>query len=181
MISQTPLDGRELALRTLAGEQGLPVPAHFFNIMEHAHIERLAGVAQGAYKQDPHGVFLKMIRTCHTCSVDQYLAENPLSMGDEGFEGAAHGATTGADDVVVDGIVMHGPDDVARHMEAFVFPALRAAAARFDAETRTQEVIAHEQELQCRLGPDILKLPYGHASFPYMAYGSYGYGPYLEA
>jgi hypothetical protein len=175
------MDGRELALRTLAGEEGLPVPAHFFNIMEHGHIERLAGAEPGDYRNDPHGVYLRMIRACHTCSVDQYLAENPLSMGDTGYEGATHGATTGAEAVVVDGIAIHGADDVAHHMEAVVFPALRSAADQLDEEQRTADVIAHEADLQRRLGDEILKLPYGHGSFPYMAYGTYGYGPYLEA
>ncbi|MCC6728667.1 MAG: hypothetical protein IT208_04935 [Chthonomonadales bacterium] len=170
-----------LAMSTLLGEPDRRVPGHFFNIMEHRHIERLAGASPGAYVRDPHGIYVAMVRALGTCSVDQYLAENPLTMGDAGFDGAAHGATTGAAQVTLDDIVIDSPEAVVSHLESRAFPALRAAAASVDEEGIARAVLAHEAALQERLGPGVLKIPYGHGSFPYLAYPAYGYTHYFAA
>lgn len=47
-------------------------------------------------------------------------------MGRHGFEGdAAHGATTGADRIVVDGMVIDGPEAVVEHLETHIWPVYR--------------------------------------------------------
>lgn len=157
------------------------IPTWLLNIMEHSQIERIAGVEPGEYRKRPQKVYIAMQRNLGTCLLDQYLAENPLSMGDRGFEDAGHGATTGASEVVRDGIVIDGPEAVVEHMERFVFPALRSAAEGFDEDAQVRQIIESEAAIQEQLGPTMLKTPYGCVSFPGLAYGAYGYVPYFCA
>ncbi|NLC58298.1 MAG: hypothetical protein GX774_15805 [Armatimonadetes bacterium] len=174
-------DTAQLALDTLHHRPRRQVPSWLIHIMEHAHIERLAGAQPGDYRKDPVGVYLAFQKAVGTCLLDQWIPDNPLSMGDKGYEGAAKGATTGAEQVVLDGLVIDGPEAVVEHLERFVFPALRQAVAEFDEERRTQEILAHEREIQRLFGPDILKGPYGWIAFPCFAYGTYGYANYFMA
>jgi hypothetical protein len=149
--------------------------------MEHAHIERLAGEPPGSYRREPERVYLAMQRAIGTCLLDQYIPENPLSMGDHGYEGGSRGATTGAAEIVVDGMRIDSPEAVVEHLERFAFPRLLKAAEGFDEEVRVRQIIAQEEQLQERLGPTILKSGYGFIAFPGFAYGTYGYEHYFGA
>jgi len=171
----------QLALDTIHQKPTKGIPSWILHIMEHSQIERVAGAAPGSYRKDPHGVYLAMQRAAGTCLLDQYLAENPLSMGDHGYEGASKGATTGAERIVVDGMVIDSPEAVIAHMERFVFPAIRKATAEFDEDKRTADILTNERAMQEKLGPNMLKTPYGLVGFPGLAYGSYGYVNYFSA
>ena len=74
----------QLALDAILGEPVRGIPSWLIHIMEHEHIERLAGAQPGDYLRDPHGVYMAFQWNVGTCLLDQYLAENPLSMGPRG-------------------------------------------------------------------------------------------------
>jgi hypothetical protein len=152
--------------------------------MEQAHIERIAGAEPGAYRADPEGVYAAMQREAGACMLDQWIPRNPLTMGDHGYEAgsAMRGRpTTGGGPPVLDGITIDGPEAVAAHLERVVFHHLEQAIAAFDEDTRVREILAQERAVQAQLGPTILKVPYGVIQFPTLAYGAYGYEPYLMA
>lgn len=166
----------QLALDTLAGKSCNGVPTGLVHIMEHAVIERLAGVREGGYVKDPSGVYFQMLRNIGVNMVDQMLAENPLSMGNHGFEGGPAGSR-----LMVDGVAINTPEDCAAHIESFDLPALRQKIVCFD-ETRTiRDVIDDETGAQRLLGPDILKTGYGQLMFPTLGYGRYGYENFFMA
>ncbi len=144
-------------------------------------IERLAGAGPGEYARDPERVYLQMEERCGVCLLDQYLWDNPLSMTSHGFEGAQRGATTGAREVVRDGVLIDSPEAVVEHLERVEFPKLERLAAEFDEEERARRIVLREQSLQERIGPVILKAPYACVSFPGLAYGTYGYEHYFSA
>ena len=171
----------QLALDTIYQRPTRGIPSWLLHIMEHRQIERLAGAQPGDYLKDPDGVYLAFQHNVGTCLLDQYLADNPLTMGDHGYEGTAHGATTGAAEIVCDGITIDSPEAVVEHLERFEFPRLRQRAATFDEAARVQEIIAGERALQAKLGPDILKSGYAFIHFPGFAYGTYGYQHYFMA
>ncbi|MBI2503855.1 MAG: hypothetical protein HYW07_11560 [Candidatus Latescibacteria bacterium] len=170
-----------LALDTILKKPVQGIPSWLINPMEHRHIERLAGAEPGSYRRAPEQTYLAMQRAIGTCLLDQFIPENPLSMGDHGYEGTARGATTGAEEVVRDGIRIDSPEAVVAHLEGHAFPALRRAIAAFDEEARVRQIIAQERQLQSRLGPTMLKSGYGFVGLPGFAYGTYGYAPYFSA
>jgi hypothetical protein len=172
----------QLALYTIYGQPTRGIPSWLLNIMQHDVIEHLAEAPPGEYRQDPHRVYIQMQRNIGTCLLDQYLAENPLSMGDFGFESeAARTATTGSQQVILDGIVIESPESVVEHLERFEFPRLENETASFDEAAYTSSILAEETLTQEKLGRDILKSPYGCAAFPTLGYGVYGYVPYFSA
>lgn len=171
----------ELALRTIHREKTAGIPSWMLHVMEHAHIDRLAGVPEGTYVREPEPTYLRMQRSLGTCLLDQYIWDNPLTMGAHGYEGGPRGVTTGGGAVVLDGIAIDSPEAVVTHLERFVFPALRVAIDDFDEHARTTEIIKSEALIQDRLGPTMLKSGYGFVWFPALAYGTYGYEPYFMA
>ncbi|MCC6444717.1 MAG: hypothetical protein IT210_14820 [Armatimonadetes bacterium] len=171
----------QLALDTILMKPVKGIPSWLLNPMEHDHIERIAGASPGDYMKSPVKVYNDFQRAAGTCMLDQYIPENPLSMGSKGYEGAERGATTGAEKIVLNDMEIHSPEAVVEHMEKFVFPALRQAALDFDEESYARSIAKSEAEIQESLGPDILKTPYGYISFPGFAYGSYGYANYFMA
>jgi len=171
----------QLALDTILQRPTVGIPSWIIHVMEHAQIERLAGAAPGDYRRDPVGTYLALQRAAGTCLLDQYIPDNPLTMGDRGFEGGGGGVTTGAHEIIVDGLRIDSPEAVCEHLERFVFPALEQAVTAFDEDARTREVLAQEASVQETLGPDILKVPYGCAGFPGLGYGTYGYVAYFQA
>ncbi len=173
--------GAQLALDTLAGRPTSGTPSWLLNIMDHGHLERLAGSPPGSYRDRPVEVYLAAQQAIGTCLLDQWIPENPLSIGAAGYEGAARGATTGLDAVTLDGLRIDSPEAVVQHLEQHALPQLAAACAAFDEPARAAAVRAHEQQIQALFGPDIVKGPYGCASFPCFAYGTYGYAPYFMA
>ncbi len=171
----------QLALDTIYQRPTQGIPTWMLNIMEHAWLERLAGVPAGRYLQEQEAVYLAAQRAIGVSMIDQWIPTNPASLGAHGYEGHAKGATTGADHVVLDGIRIDSPEAVAEHLERVVFPGLQQAASRFDEAAQTQAVLAGEQRVQAQLGPDILKVPYGVVGFPVFRYGQYGYVNYFMA
>ncbi len=179
MIPTTPT--AQLALDTIYQRPTQGIPSWLLNIMEHSIIERLAGVQPGEYARNPVDVYRAMQVAIGTCLMDQWIPENPISMGEHGYQGASRGATTGAETVIVDGMVIDSPEDVVGHLETFVFPRLTAAVRDFDESAYVQEIIQRERQLQQTIGPTMLKSPYGIVSFPGFAYGTYGYVNYFSA
>jgi hypothetical protein len=155
------------------------------HIMDYPFMEEMTGHAPGDYEKDPDGVYLEFARLAGVCQIDQYLATNPLSMRQHGYDSSTErGATTGAERIVRDGMEIDSPEAVVAHMEKFVFPQQAAAIRNFEAENagRVDKLIAEEVALQNRFGMDILKAPYGaFQCFPGLRYFSYGYVNYFMA
>jgi hypothetical protein len=116
------------------------------------------------------------------CSlVDQYIPENPLSMGSSGYEGASpRGATTGGREIIRNGMVIDSPEAVVEHMEKLVFPGVLQAINAFDEEKLAGDLLRKEQAVQQQFGAKLLKAPYG-AGFPRLGYTTYGYENYFMA
>jgi len=171
----------QLALDTILQKPRKEVPSWLLHVMEHAVIERLAGAPPGSYKKDPEAVYLAFQRAIGTCLLDQYIPTNPLTMGDTGYEGAERAATTGAEEIIVDGMLINSPEAVVSHMERFALRRLRKEIAAFDEDRRVQGILENEASIQQKLGPAILKSGYGFVHFPTLAYGTYGYANYFMA
>ena len=174
-------ENAQLALDTILQKPVQGIPSWLINPMEHRVIDRLAGVPEGTYREKPEATYVAMQRRIGTCMLDQYIPENPLSIGAHGYKGGQpRGATTGAHQVVLDGVVIDSPEAVVEHMERFAIPALRKAIGAVDEDALMRRALAEEERVQAILGPDILKIPYG-LSFPCFRYGSYGYANYFMA
>lgn len=171
----------QMALDTILHKPTKGIPTWQVFLMELAHIERLAGAEPDSYRKYPEETYVAMQNAIGTCALDQYIPHNPLSLGEHGYENAAHGATTGASDIVVDGMVINSPETVVEHMEKFVFPRLKEATKSFDEDLRVQQILDMERGIQAKLGPDILKTGYGFIGFPCFDYGTYGYVNYFSA
>lgn len=171
----------QLALDTIHHRPTKAIPNWLIHVMEHSLIERVAGVGPGEYVKNPEKVYLAFQHAVGTCLIDQFIPENPLSMGNRGYESQEHGATTGAEEIVRDGLVIDSPEAVVEHLERFVFPGLKKAGEGFDEEARCRAILERERDVQERIGPDILKSGYGFVSFPGWRYGTYGYVAYFQA
>jgi hypothetical protein len=175
-----------LALDTILRKptQGIPSGA-LINIMEHAQIERLAGLPAGSYRQRPEETYLAMQRAIGACMIDQWIPTNPLKMDQGGLHDAERGATTGAERIECDGMLIDSPEAVVEHMEKHVFPALEKSAASLDVDEdeAANQLVEQEREVQALFGPEMLKVPYGRGfgSFPCFRYGGYGYVNYFCA
>ncbi len=174
-------ESAQLGLDTVYRKPTSGVPSWMMHLMQHAYIERLAGAQPGDYVQDPHGVYLACQRAVGVCLIDQYIPENPLTLGDRGYEDTELGATTGAEKIVLDGIVIDSAEAVVDHMERFVFPSIEREIEAFDEEARTQEIIESEMAIQEEIGPTFLKTGHAFIHFPGLAYTLYGYVPYFVA
>lgn len=170
----------QLALDTIHKLDVKGIPTGLINIMEHKIIERLAHADAGDYKKDPYGVYFRMMENMGICMVDQMLADNPLTIGEKGYEHGGGGATTGGVPIV-DGQVIDSPEACVAHMEQVAFPALEQKILSFDEQKRIQEVILDESQAQRVLGTNMLKAGYAHLIFPYLEYYRYGYENYLMA
>ncbi len=170
----------QLAYDTLRREHTGGIPTGLFHIMEHSVIERLACADPGDYRRDPYGVYVRMLENVGVNMVDQMLMENPLSMGEKGYEGGGGGATTGGFPEI-DGMVIDTPEACAEHIERFEIPCLTDRIERFDRPQVIQDVIAGESQAQRILGPSILKAGYAQLVFPGLLYYRYGYENFLVA
>jgi len=157
------------------------IPTWLINPMEWCMIDRLAGAPEDSYARDPVTTYRRMFEEVGVCLVDQWIPENPLSMGHQGYEGAVPGTTTGAREIVCDGMVIDSPEAVVAHLERVEFPRLQAAACSFDEDARAGEILTEEVKIQRLLGPNMLKTGYGYLWFPTLAYGTYGYESYFMA
>jgi len=158
------------------------IPTWMINVMEWRMLDRLAGASAGAYEREPVRVYRDAIRNVGCCMVDQWIPLNPLTMGASGYRaGTERKATTGATEIVRDGMCIESPEDVVAHLEKVEFPRIARAIATFDEPARCREILDKERETQGILGDDILKAPYGCARFPKLRYGAYGYENYFLA
>jgi hypothetical protein len=173
----------QLALDTILQKPVRGIPSWLINPMEHRTIDRLAGEAEGTYRQKPIETYRSMLVNIGTCLLDQWIPDNPLSMGDHGFDSATkqQSATTGATRIERDGMLIDSPEAVVAHMEMFVFPQLQKATAEFDEVQQTKKALAEERRIQKEIGPTMLKSGYGFVRFPAFAYGAYGYEHYFSA
>jgi len=172
----------QLAMDTLLQKPVKGIPASMVFLMEHAHIERIAGAEPGAYVQRPEETYLACMKKMPVCLIDQYIPLNPLSMGSHGYEDETErGATTGAHDVVLDGLIIDSPETVVEHMERFVFPELQQALAAFEEDECVKLILDGEAAIQAIVAPEMLKSGYGFIRFPGLAYGYYGYVNYFMA
>ncbi len=171
----------QLALDTIFQKPARGIPTWLVHIMQHEHIERLAGVQPGEYQRNPEGTYLAYLQAIGVCFLDQYIPMNPLTMGDQGYEGKERKATTGAEKIVVNGIVIDSPEAAIEHLERFVFPGIQSQIDGFNEDRRVKEILAGEAVIQEKLGFEILKTGYGFVRFPCFRYTTYGYENYLMA
>lgn len=177
-----------LALDTILRKPAQGIPSWLIHPMEHRMIDRLAGFPEGSYVNSPDAVYLAMQRKAGTGLLDQYLAANPLEIGAHGYDGGpSKTATTGLDQVVLDGIAVDSPEAVVEHMEKVVFPGAEKnlAAIRSDwparGEAWNRVTLDNERRMQEKIGPTMLKTAYGLVGFPGLRYPTYGYANYFMA
>lgn len=175
------MEQNKLAADTILRQRTKGIPTTLMFVMQHDYIERIAGVEPGGYKKDPVNVYIAMQRNIGTAVIDQFIPENPLTMGGHGYEGHNYGATTGAENIVCDGRVIDSPEAVAEHLEEVEFPRIRAAIGDFNEETRVKEILRSEWEIQEKLAPGMVKTGYGTIGFPFWSYYTYGYANYFMA
>ena len=174
-------DNAMLALYTINRQPTSGIPTGFCHIMEHSLIERFANVSPGSYINDPYGVYNKMMHNVGVCMIDQYIADNPLTMEASGYEGEVKGVNEGGEAAVLDGIQMLDPEDAARHMEEYLIPQLKEKIKNFSEPEAIQSFINYESQVQAILGDDILKVSHGTVKFPHLLYVEYGYEPFFTA
>ncbi|MHB1453868.1 MAG: uroporphyrinogen decarboxylase family protein [Saccharofermentanales bacterium] len=168
----------QLAYDTLQKKETVGIPTGLLHFMEHSVIERLACASPGEYKIDSYGVYNRMLENVGVNMVDQMLADNPLSMGDKGYENGGGGATTGGVPVV-DGFRIDSPEACAEHMECCYIPELEQKIRSFNEKETIQNVILSESRDQQIIGKNILKTGYAHLLFPALDYYQYGYTDYF--
>ncbi|MDO8683489.1 MAG: hypothetical protein Q7N50_08415 [Armatimonadota bacterium] len=171
----------QLALDTILHKPVKGIPSWQLFVMQHDHIEQLAGVEPGEFKKNPEEVYIKYQRNIGTCLLDQFIPMNALTMGEKGYEGATYGATTGASEIIVDGITIDSPEAVIEHLEKVVFPGIMASIISFDGDAFKKRILDENRAIHEKLGPDILKTPYGGIGMPGFRYGRYGYEYYFMA
>jgi hypothetical protein len=174
-----------LALDTIAMRPTRGVCTGWINVMQWSHLEQISGNPPGSYPKEAVRVYREFQLAIGACCIDQWIPDNPLSMKDQGYgEDTAHGATTGAHEIICNGMVIDSPEAVVAHMEKFVFPESvkwkRELEANADADVARR--IAGQVEVQKLFGMNMLKVPYGgFFTFPGFAYYSYGYANYFMA
>lgn len=174
-----------LAADAIAGRATRGIPNTGLNLMHVPLLEEVAGHPPGSYVSDPETVYLDFQRRIGACKIDQFIPRNPLTMAEHGYgKATARTATTGAEQVVLDGIAIDSPEAVAEHLERFVCPKLRRQIGEpIDAEALAAELVEAEAATQRIFGGAILKAPYGKGfnNFPKLRYGAYGYVNYFLA
>jgi hypothetical protein len=184
-------DGRwgeraQLAWDTIAMKPTKGVASWIVHTMDREFIEMETGHAHGDYEKDYERIYLEFQERCGVCFIDQFLAKNVLSMEQHGYgTGTRRHATTGAEKVVEDGMVIDSPETVVEHLEKFVFPRREKEIREFPAKEDevVAKLIADQVAMQKKFGPSILKVPYGwgYQNLPFMWYQSYGYENYFMA
>jgi len=175
----------QLALDTIAMRPTRGIPTWMLNDMQWSHLEQLSGNPPGSYPKDSVRIYREFQLQAGVCFIDQWIPENPLSMKDQGYgDDTARGATTGAQEIVRDGIVIDSPEAVVEHMEKFMFSQWeqwrRDLEANIEEEVRKR--IDGEVDAQELFGMSMLKGPYGgFFTFPGFLYGHYGYSNYFMA
>ena len=172
----------QVALDALMQKPTQGIPIWLINPMEWRMIDRIAGEPEGTYKREPISTYRKMLVNSGCCMVDQWIPENPLTMGASGYDaGTERTATTGKETVSLDGIDIDSPEAVVEHLEHIMFPRMRAQMSAFDEEEQIAHLVDREHAAQDVLASDILKVPHGCVRFPGFRYGTYGYENYFMA
>lgn len=174
-----------LALDTIAMRPTPGIGAWMLNAMQWSHLETLSGNPPGSYPLDPVRVYRDFSLHAGVCFIDQWIPENPLSMKEQGYdENAPRGATTGAEQIIRDGMEIDSPEAVVEHMETHLLPQWQQWRRDLEAnvEQEVRQRIAGEVGVQQLLGMSILKGPYdGFQALPGFLYGHYGYANYFMA
>ena len=178
-------DNAKLALDTMAMRPTRGIPTWILNDMQWSHLETLSGNPPGSYPKDPIRVYREFHLKSGVCFIDQWIPENPLSMKDQGYESnTQRGATTGAEEIILDGMVIDSPEAAVEHMEKHLFPQWEQWRRDLEAnvEEEVRKRIAGEVDVQRLFGMNMLKGPYGgFFTFPGFQYGRYGYANYFMA
>jgi hypothetical protein len=180
-------DRARMALDAIDMKPTKGIPSWLVHVMDMPFMEQVTGHAPGDYVKNPDQVYIAFQKLAGCCYIDQYLADNPLTMASHGF--AFDVAKTSADGtgrhIVLDGIAIDSPEAVLEHMERVVSPrrAARIASLKPDDPAVVDMLIAQERGIQDKLGADILKGPYsdGFQSFPIFHNYTYGYENYFMA
>ncbi|MEI7435634.1 MAG: uroporphyrinogen decarboxylase family protein [bacterium] len=175
----------QLALDTIALRPTRGLPTWILNDMQWSHLDTLSGNPPGSYEKEPVRVYREFHLKAGCCFIDQWIPENPLSMKSQGYDkNAERGATTGADEIVRDGMIIDSPEAAVEHMQNFLFPQWEQRRRDLEANTveRIRSLIAGEVGDQTLFGMNMLKGPYaGFFTFPGFLYGHYGYANYFMA
>ena len=169
------------AIDTIELKETKGIPTFWCNIMQHEYIERIAGAAAGDYVKKPEEVYIACQKAIGVNILDQFIPENPLTIGNHGYENKELTATTGAELMVLDGICIDSPEAVVDHMETIEFPKIKRAIANFNVEKTAKEILDSEIEIKHKLLPEIYKSGHEFITFPCMSYGLYGYINYFMA
>ncbi len=175
-----------LAWDTIEHRPTQGIPTKGMNLMHVPLMEELAGVPPGDYEQDPEGVYLACQKAIGACAIDQWIPRNPLTMTATGYDNhRERDATTGAERIECDGVLIDSPEAVAMHLERLVFPGLEKdiAACDPDDDAAVRALIDMERDCQQAFGPNLLKIPYagGFQTKPSLRYRMYGYANYFMA
>lgn len=171
-------------ISVIAGENRNGYPASTINVMQHSELNRLAaqnGMKDPDYVHDWARVYARAQLEIGATFCDQWIPDNPLTMGDKGFDGDHKTASAGAEKVVVDGMEIEEPEDVAEHLEKYEFPRLQKRIDEFDREKTIREIGVSEYRQQLEMGTEFLKTGYEFITFPTFAYTRYGYTNYFCA
>jgi hypothetical protein len=134
------------------------IPIALLHIMQHSVIERIAKVLPGSYEKDPVHVYLKAQKNMNVDIIDQFIPENPLSMGDYGYEGG-RSATTGAKEIIVSNMKIESPEDVVAHMELWNLSEKRKITTLAE-EVPSCRVIVDREHIFLHARNDIIVLDY---------------------
>ena len=166
--------GAQLARDVIAMKPTRGIPCWMINDMQWSHLEEFSGNPPGCYEKEPVRVYREYQLAVGASFIDQWIPENPLSMKDQGYDAdAARGATTGAEEVVLDGMEIDSPEAVVEHMEKFTFPQWQKRLQHLEtnADDEVRRLIAGEVDIQGLFGMNMLKGPYsGFYSFPSLPY-----------
>ena len=172
-----------MAWETLALKPTRGIATGAFQTMQWSQLEELSGNPPGSYPKDPVRVYREFMVKSGVCFIDQWIPHNPLTMEDQGYTtGTKRGATSGAEEVVCDGLRIDSPEAVVAHMEQYLFPSWqrRAQALEKDGDALVQKLISQEVAVQRLFGTNLLKGPY-FFEFPMFQYYQYGYQNYFMA
>jgi len=161
--------------------KGIPTGG-LVHIMQHSQIERLAGVNPGSYVKNPVETYMACMRNIGMNLLDQYLAENPLSIGDHGYESDNDkNKVTGLGSITLDGVLIDSPEAVAEHIENHAIPNIKKAMTDFNERAVIDKIIGYEYKIQELVGPTIIKTGDGLISHPGLQYHVYGFENYFMA
>ena len=173
----------QLAWDTIALKPTRGIATGGFQTMQWSQLEELSGNPPGSYPKDPVRVYREFMVKSGVSFIDQWIPDNPLTMKDQGYTAdTKRGATSGAEEIVCDGIPIDSPEAVVAHMEQYLFPfwQRRQAELEKDGDAFVKKLISQEVGVQRIFGTNMVKGPY-FFDFPMFQYYKYGYQNYFMA